>query len=444
MQSLLHTTAPFVMVAQSRSFLMNRFFKVAFAFCLFSPCFCSVLDAQWVRGSGISGYYITSLIASGTNLFAGTSDYDSGGVLLSTNNGSSWTLEDSGLVGNTGRIANRVQAFALTGVKLVVGPGLFPGTYGGAFCSTNGGTTWNPTLGDYDVHALAVAGPNMFAGCYANYQFNGGVFTSVDSGLTWNSLGLMNTNINALAIIDTNTFAGAGVWNIAPAGGGGVFLSTDNGASWNPAGLAAIAVNVFAVSGTNLFAGTDGGVFFSTNYGITWTAANDGLSRNVSSFAVSGGNLFAANDEGVFLSSNNGTSWVAVGLAYTSVTTLAISGSDLFAGTATGVWRRSIPEMVTSVRAAIAVVPKSFTLAQNYPNPFNPATTITYQLPTESFVHLSLFNVLGQEVRTLVNQREQAGDKSVSIDGSGLASGMYFYELTAGNFTDVKKMVLLK
>ena len=97
-------------------------------------------------------------------------------------------------------------------------------------------------------------------------------------------------------------------------------------------------------------------------------------------------------------------------------------------------------------------VPKNFTLLQNYPNPFNPTTTIRYQLPKSSFVRLSIFNILGQQVRTLVNQTEQPGYKSVSFDGSNLPSGMYFYRITArqtaagqaGAFTDVKKMVLIK
>jgi hypothetical protein len=91
-----------------------------------------------------------------------------------------------------------------------------------------------------------------------------------------------------------------------------------------------------------------------------------------------------------------------------------------------------------------STVVRSYRLGQNYPNPFNPTTTIRYDLPKESFVHLSIFNILGQEVRTMVNQREQAGFKSVQFDGSTLASGVYFYKLTAGSFNDVKKMILLK
>jgi hypothetical protein len=89
-------------------------------------------------------------------------------------------------------------------------------------------------------------------------------------------------------------------------------------------------------------------------------------------------------------------------------------------------------------------LPRVFALSQNYPNPFNPTTTIAYQLPKESFVKVTLYDALGQQIRTLVNESEQAGFKSVSFDGSNLASGVYFYRINAGSFNDVKKMILLK
>ncbi len=88
--------------------------------------------------------------------------------------------------------------------------------------------------------------------------------------------------------------------------------------------------------------------------------------------------------------------------------------------------------------------PYSFELGQSYPNPFNPTTTIQYSIPDRSRVVLKVFNVLGQEVASLVDQVEDAGFKAVRFDASALASGMYFYRLEAGGFVDVKKMLLLK
>jgi hypothetical protein len=83
-------------------------------------------------------------------------------------------------------------------------------------------------------------------------------------------------------------------------------------------------------------------------------------------------------------------------------------------------------------------------LFQNYPNPFNPSTTIRYALARSSHVTLTVYNVLGQQVAALVKGREGAGYHEVVFDASGLSSGMYFYRLTAGEFTDVKRFGVMK
>jgi len=89
-------------------------------------------------------------------------------------------------------------------------------------------------------------------------------------------------------------------------------------------------------------------------------------------------------------------------------------------------------------------VPSSYTLEQNYPNPFNPATTIAYSIPQESQISLKIYDVMGREVVELVSGKQSAGAYSVEFDAASLASGTYFYKLTAGEFISVKKMVLLK
>jgi hypothetical protein len=89
-------------------------------------------------------------------------------------------------------------------------------------------------------------------------------------------------------------------------------------------------------------------------------------------------------------------------------------------------------------------IPSTFALHQNYPNPFNPSTTISYDLPVRSRVKLSIYNLLGQEVATLVNGEQEPGRYNVKFDASGLPSGIYFYRLEAGKFVDVKKMILVK
>ena len=83
-------------------------------------------------------------------------------------------------------------------------------------------------------------------------------------------------------------------------------------------------------------------------------------------------------------------------------------------------------------------------LSQNYPNPFNPTTLISYQLPVSGQVTLKVYDMLGREIATLVSERENAGSYSVKFDGSRLSSGVYFYRLQAGSFSQTKKLMLVK
>ena len=101
-------------------------------------------------------------------------------------------------------------------------------------------------------------------------------------------------------------------------------------------------------------------------------------------------------------------------------------------------------EILTSASDVAIGVPSTFALHQNYPNPFNPSTTISYTLPVQSFVTLKVFNVLGQEVATLVNGIESPGSKSVRFDGGRLPSGVYFYRLQAGSYSGTRMLLIVK
>ncbi len=89
-------------------------------------------------------------------------------------------------------------------------------------------------------------------------------------------------------------------------------------------------------------------------------------------------------------------------------------------------------------------LPKNYSLSQNYPNPFNPTTTVKYSLPTSSLVKVKVFNSVGNQVATLVNEQEQAGYYRISFDGKDFSSGVYFLQFEANNFLRVEKMILLK
>ena len=89
-------------------------------------------------------------------------------------------------------------------------------------------------------------------------------------------------------------------------------------------------------------------------------------------------------------------------------------------------------------------IPNEFHLEQNYPNPFNPSTTIGYQMPENVFVNLKVYDVLGKEVKILVNEHQNAGNHSVQLNAYNLSNGMYFYKIEAGTYSDTKKLLLLK
>jgi Ice-binding-like/Secretion system C-terminal sorting domain len=129
---------------------------------------------------------------------------------------------------------------------------------------------------------------------------------------------------------------------------------------------------------------------------------------------------------------NNGATLEGRALAQTAVTLDADAVTD--PGVATGVRKVEQPEV--------------FALSQNYPNPFNPSTTIRYSLEKSGMVSLKVYNILGQEVATLVNDRQDAGSYSVPFNTmqgkANLASGVYFYRLDAGSFVSIKKMILMK
>ncbi len=97
-----------------------------------------------------------------------------------------------------------------------------------------------------------------------------------------------------------------------------------------------------------------------------------------------------------------------------------------------------------SVVNSIVHVPKQFMLYQNYPNPFNPSTVIKFEIPRETFVTLKIYDVLGRLVKSLVNEEKPAGDYSINFNAANFSNGVYFYRLKAGNYSQVRKMVLLK
>ena len=117
------------------------------------------------------------------------------------------------------------------------------------------------------------------------------------------------------------------------------------------------------------------------------------------------------------------------------------SGSLWVAGTGSAIYTNSSS---TSVEDGINAGPQHFSLQQNYPNPFNPSTKISYNTEKAGHVSLKIYNMLGQEVATLVNKEESAGMHTVSFNASALTSGIYIYKIQSGSFSASRKMLMLK
>jgi hypothetical protein len=292
----------------------------------------------------------------------------------------------------------------------------------------------------------------------------GGVFRSTDNGETWipRNVGLVGLYTTALAYM-TSASGQAILFASAEGGGGsGIHVSTDAGAHWtflaqSPAWVRSMVVMRNPMGGFFVFAATDGRIFRSSDNGTVWIAVNTGLPQDpyinvlaaYDTVIFSGLHDFA--DRALFYSLDAGAHWIlgTVGLnpSCWGIQSFAVSGSNVFAGTGScepSVWRRPLSEMITGVKDRDAQDPSGFSLEQNYPNPFNPATVISFQLPVSSFVSLRVYNLLGQEVATLVSEERQPGSYEVFWDASNSPNGMYFYRLRVGSFSETRKMMLIR
>ena len=203
-----------------------------------------------------------------------------------------------------------------------------------------------------------------------------------------------------------------------------------------------------AANGSYIYAGTgSSGIYISSNNGNNWYQSSLN-NQQINSIVVDGLNIFAGTYNGVFVSNDNGSSWVlrneGLNMLYPSILALSKANGYLFAGTiGYSVWKRSLSEL-ERIRHISSDIPKNYNLSQNYPNPFNPITKIQYQLAKNSHVELKVFDVAGHQIALLVNEQQTPGTYEAEFDGSGYASGVYFYQITTESFTETKRMVMVK
>jgi photosystem II stability/assembly factor-like uncharacterized protein len=363
---------------------------------------------------------------------------------------------------------------------------IFAGVWG-VNRSTDGGQSWqtiNNGFVNFDIRALAVKDNGyLFAG--TNDSQNGTVFRSTDNGESWVRVDDFPTGIaiNGLTVglSDEIIATASGYYNLCQ-------KSTDDGITWQDIkygqeiGCGKVAFN----SAGDLFSASWGGGFWklpagdtvwvdiTSNYGYNWIASlfiasNDyiyaGGSRSTDNGITwtplsinSGYTAFAENSvghifcgttnfgSGVWCSTDNGDTWEQInsGLPTMDVRSVAVDSDDyLYAGP----WGYSLFNTTTPTLVSVEDIefkPISFSLEQNYPNPFNPSTKISWQSPVSSWQTLKVYDVLGNEITTLVDEYKTAGTYEVEFDGKRITSGIYFYQLKAGNFIQTKKMLMIK
>lgn len=412
---------------------------------------------NWADSGTFASSVTSSFAILGASVFAGNSQY---GVFLSTNFGASWNAVNNDLI-NTHVTALTVSRLGSSGQNL------FAGTSTGIFLSTNNGTSWNAVnngLPNTAVNVLADYGPNIFAGTGSN------IFLSTNNGISWAEV---NTGLPpgfvpvSFAISGMNIFAAAnsGLWrrplselipstwqadiNIKDNGNtsqslifGESPIATDSldaglGEAQLPPAAFGFDARFHLPNGDDswkdyrsadkdsddwiiIFQPGDGG------YPITFTWDNSKLPT---------GNFYLKdNINGTFVNVNMKTS-NSYTLTNTGISELQIQAEGLPTAVETKVDR---------------VLPDIYSLSQNYPNPFNPSTVIRYGLRGISNVKIKIYNLLGQEVESLVNDFQGAGYHEVTWNASNKASGVYFYSFQANSvdgkekFSSVKKMILLK
>jgi len=370
-----------------------------------------------------------------------------GVVIRTTNGGATWSMANTGLTGNDFYTIAAVDAnTALAGAG-----------DGGMWRTTNGGTSWTfealtPTPVFMDVvhlfdanNGFALSDPGAAAGLW-NY------YITTNAGLTWT----VGANRPPNAAVEAG-------WNggYAAIDTGHIWWGTNNTKIWKGSfrGPFTSAVSPGAYSFCMGFNDVNTGIAGmvtstpsvlplakSVNGGTSWTATSfTPINVTYAMKFVPGTGYGWFGTQNIYRTTDVGTTWTSQLTLSTTTLCYALSMLNVntgWAGTQAG--HIYVYHDVVGIDPNNNNVPKSYALQQNYPNPFNPTTNIKYSIPTASRVTITIYDALGNEVRTLVNEYKGVGNYVESFDASNLSSGIYFYTLRAGDFVQSKKMSLIK
>ena len=328
--------------------------------------------------------------------------------------------------------------------------------------TTDGGQTWRTVLAPVPYSSRSKVGGITFGDQATGYAWfsmsdygDYRVFKSTDAGETWNQKwqitgpGYITGN---LVFFDANIGVILGPSNYK-------MRTTNGGTTWDTAfvnNFPPYLVNkgfedVAKLSSTKAVAIGDNFICMTTDKGLNWNYIDHKINNIDSSFyniKFSGADTgYVGCFDGTFLkTTDGGFTWqkndTLKGSYYLYACGINENG-NVFFGTSMGYILGSVTP--TGIRNDHGTaMPNKFSMKQNYPNPFNPVTSIEYSIPNDQLVQLNVYNLLGKEVITLVNNYQVAGNYKVEFNAATLTSGIYFYRLKAGNFIQTRKLILMK
>lgn len=390
-------------------------------------------DGETWLSSGLSNKYISNIaVSSNGTIYAGAMDY---GLSMSKDGGNHWQAIDAGLP----------SPINLHTLLTVSDQYLFAGTDGGLYRTKQDTLNWKLAGGGLQAYIVTATAKLNDTVLFAGFK-HGVLYRSVNGGTTWEIIAtLSNAIFDIIPDVTGKIFA---------SGPGGVYKSTDNGKTWSTINMGALLeggyVEALAVSpNKTIFASGMDALLRSTDDGATWTRilGKDGVRIPISALIVTNtGTVYTAWDS-VYFSTNNGETWEGAndGLwKWIPPNGFTLSNDAvLYASTWYGVFSTH-PKVMGVNPSDQEVLTTSFSLFQNYPNPFNPTTTIRFTVPFNSFVTLTLYDIIGREIERLVAEERPAGTYTVKYHPRNLSNGLYFYRLQSGNFSSTKKLFLLK
>ncbi|CAN5465098.1 hypothetical protein BH10BAC5_BH10BAC5_11850 [soil metagenome] len=364
------------------------------------------------------------------------------GKVLRTTNGGTWALASGNLPPSDAIYA--IWAFDANSCLVTTSPGA---TF--TWKTTNGGTNWTQVFtqvgGFIDGFYFKDANNGLMMGDAVGGRSS--IWKTTNAGTTWDSAGVNFATSDASW---NNAMCGVGDVVYWGTNASKIYKSTNFGTNWAPSAATGEA-NSEAIWFNDIANGMYGGntlVQLTSNGGANWTtvtptgtvAAIGGITGTGTSnyWLVRGANVYATTNAGA-----NWTNPVTTGGTFTHITKSRSGSPYLYAVRSNGtVAKYGGP--ATGINPINNGLVDNYSLGQNYPNPFNPTTKITFAVPTTGLVTLKVYDMVGKEIATLVNAQMNSGSYSVDFTASSLSSGIYFYTIKSGNFTDTKKMMLIK